>query len=142
MNKKIQSLYRDVLRLSLALPVLFTLISLFFDKKLAIAGAAGTLLYLVWLLITERHRREGVDKVLETASFRADTALNRTLQGFPMPMAAFILSDGAVTWANEDFWQLCAAEERRQRCTSPSCFPICLSAGWRKGRIVCPSCWS
>ena len=113
MNKKIQSLYRDVLRLSLALPVLFTLISLFFDKKLAITGAAGTLLYLGWLLITERHRREGVDKVLETASFRADTALNRTLQGFPMPMAAFILSDGAVTWANEDFWQLCAAEERR-----------------------------
>lgn len=87
--------------------VVFAVVTVFFDKKLAIAEGAVILVLVIYSAIAHRRRRRSLQQFIESVTYNAESATNNTLIHFPLPMAVFRLSDSGVVWANQSFWSMC-----------------------------------
>ncbi len=72
----------------------------------AAEGAAGLVLWIYAHVVARKQQRE-LEKMLESVSYKADTARNNTLANFPLPIAVFRIADSRIIWANQMFFEIC-----------------------------------
>jgi c-di-AMP phosphodiesterase-like protein len=106
-NKKIQRLAEPSIRMMLVVLVIFAVVTLFIDEKLALVEGAVILLLIIYSLISSRRRRKQLTAYIESITYDVETAKNGTLLNFPLPMVAFKIENLRVVWSNESFFRVC-----------------------------------
>ena len=110
LNRKIQRLIEPNMRMFLFILVLFAIVSLFFDWRLAAAEGAAVLLLIVYFLINSRRRQRELMEYIESVTYDTESAKNNTLLNFPLPMVVFRLDDNQIVWGNSEFFDICGGK--------------------------------
>ena len=110
LNRKIQRLIEPNMRMFLFILVLFAVVSLFFDWRLAAAEGAVILLLIVYSLISTRRRQRELMEYIESVTYDTESAKNNTLLNFPLPMVVFKLEDNQIVWGNTEFFDICGGK--------------------------------
>ena len=110
LNRKIQRLIEPNMRMFLFILVLFAVVSLFVDWRLAAAEGAVVLLLIVYSLISTRRRQRELMEYIESVTYDTESAKNNTLLNFPLPMVVFKLDDNQIVWGNTEFFDICGGK--------------------------------
>ena len=87
-----------------------------------IAAAEGVVILalIIYALILRRTKRKALLRYLESVTYDTESAMNNTLQNFPLPIAVFGLDDSRIIWGNEMFFKMCGCRSRRFMCAACS----------------------
>lgn len=110
MNRKIQRLVAPSMRMYLAILVLFSIISFFFEPRLAFAEGIAIVLLVIYSIIASRKNRKLLMDYIESITYNVESAKNNTLLNFPLPMVVYSLEDYQVIWGNQNFFDICSAK--------------------------------
>ena len=96
-------------RLLLIFLAAFAVVSAVFEQfTLAAMEGAITLLLAIYAFISNRRHKKALEKYIESVAYDSETAQNRTLQNFPLPIAVFRITDNSIVWANQNFFDACS----------------------------------
>lgn len=139
MNKKLQNFIEPGMKLYFAVLCIFALVSLFFNKYLAIAEGVILLILLVLTLIRTRRKRRELLHYIESVTYDAESARNSTLLNFPLPMVVFKLDDSRVVWGNQVFFNVCADGRPSLDARLSDLVPEFSSKWLMEGKTQCPT---
>ena len=97
-------------RLYLLFLVIFAIATLILvrDRWWIAAAEGGVIVALiVYSLILRRTKRRALMRYVESVTYDTESAMNNTLQNFPLPIATFYMSDQQLLWANQNFFDIC-----------------------------------
>ena len=97
-------------RLYLAFLVIFAIATLILvrDRWWIAAAEGGVIIALiVYSLILRHTKRKALLRYLESVTYDTESAMNNTLQNFPLPIATFYVRGLQLVWANQHFFDLC-----------------------------------
>ncbi len=106
MNKRFSRMLEPRFRLCFVMLLIFAAVSFYFDKTVAIAELAITVLvYLIFRMSFLRRNREIV-KYVENMMYNVDAATKDSLLNSPLPMAIVKLDSDELIWYNNEFTAL------------------------------------
>ncbi len=111
MNKKLNRLLEPSFAVYFFVMLLFTVITTFFDWRVATGELAAVLLLFIGYRIRNATRRKEMIGYIETLTHHIDSAANDSMVNFPLPMLIVSIDSNEVIWANAAFN---TAAERRE----------------------------
>ena len=97
-------------RLYLLFLVVFAVATLILvqDRWWIAAAEGGVIIVLiVYSLVLRRSKRKALMRYVESVTYDTESAMNNTLQNFPLPIATFYMRDMQLVWANQHFFDIC-----------------------------------
>lgn len=119
-------------RLYLAFLVIFAIATLILVRdRWWIAAAEGGIIIalIVYSLIVRRLKRKALMRYVESVTYDTESAMNNTLQNFPLPIATFYLRDLQVLWGNQHFFDICGRRKPSVEITMTDLLPT-FTARW------------
>ena len=98
------------MKMYLVILILFAVVSLFFDTRLAAAEGVIVLLLIVYSVIISRRKQRELMEYIESVTYNVESAKNDTLLNFPLPMVVFKLDDYQIVWGNTGFFDICGGK--------------------------------
>ena len=119
-------------RLYLIFLVIFAVATLILvrDRWWIAAAEGGVILVLiVYSLILRRTKRKALMRYVESVTYDTESAMNNTLQNFPLPIATFYVRGLQLVWANQHFFDLCGRRKPSVELSMTDLLPS-FSARW------------
>ena len=119
-------------RLYLIFLVIFAIATLILvrDRWWIAAAEGGVIIALiVYSLILRRSKRKALLRYLESVTYDTESAMNNTLQNFPLPIATFYVRGLQLVWANQHFFDLCGRRKPSVELSMTDLLPS-FSARW------------
>ena len=119
-------------RLYLIFLVIFAIATLILvrDRWWIAAAEGGVIIALiVYSLILRRSKRKALLRYLESVTYDTESAMNNTLQNFPLPIATFYMRGLQLVWANQHFFDLCGRRKPSVELSMTDLLPS-FSARW------------
>ena len=119
-------------RLYLIFLVIFAVATLILvrDRWWIAAAEGGVIVALiVYSLILRRTKRKALMRYVESVTYDTESAMNKTLQNFPLPIATFYLRGQQLLWANQLFFDLCGRRKPAVEVSMTDLLPA-FSARW------------
>ena len=119
-------------RLYLIFLVIFAVATLILVRDrwwIAAAEGAVIIALIVYSLILRHTKRKALLRYLESVTYDTESAMNNTLQNFPLPIATFYLRGTQLLWANQHFFDLCGRRKPSVELSMTDLLPT-FSARW------------
>ena len=119
-------------KLYLAFLVIFAIATLVLvrDRWWIAAAEGGVIVALiVYALVLRRTKRKALLRYLESVTYDTESAMNNTLQNFPLPIATFYVHGQQLVWANQHFFDLCGRRKPSVELSMTDLLPS-FSARW------------
>ena len=119
-------------RLYLVFLVVFAIATLILvrDRWWIAAAEGGVIIALiVYSLILRHTKRRALLRYVESVTYDTESAMNNTLQNFPLPIATFYLRGTQLLWANQHFFDLCGRRKPSVELSMTDLLPT-FSARW------------
>ena len=96
-----------------------------------IAAAEGVVILalIIYALILRRTKRKALLRYLESVTYDTESAMNNTLQNFPLPIATFYVRGLQLVWANQHFFDICGRRKPSVEVSMTDLLPS-FSARW------------
>ena len=84
------------------------------------AVSAGLLIYSA---VNAKNKRKQLEAYVESVVYDSESARNKTLLNFPLPIAVFRMTDSSIVWANSSFFDACGSEGKKMDAKISSLVP-------------------
>ncbi len=111
MNKKIRKLVEPNRKLFLVFLVLFAVITIYSNWKLAAFEGCVVLALIIYSVVDIRRKQRQLVEYIESVTYSTESAKKDTLLHFPLPMVMFRLEDNQVVWGNQAFFSICGRSQ-------------------------------
>lgn len=138
MNKKLSRLLQPSMRLYFIILVIFALVSIPINWKVALGEGIVIVVLLIFSQIKMRQRSGQLREYLEEVTYSVETVRKESMVNCPLPMVIFRLDNNDIIWSTESFTQLCEDREHLFERSLEDAVP-CLSLKWlMEGKTECP----
>ena len=104
--------------------ILFMIAALWFEHTLLALCEGGIIIALfIYFLISRRIRSKKLEAYIESVAYDSESAQNKTIVSFPLPIAVFRLEDSHIVWGNELFFSLMGSGVARMNAKVVDIFP-------------------
>lgn len=138
MNKKLIRGFRTNMALSCICLIAFTLITIPFSIKLAIAEALVSALVIYVSVRRNKMAQKSVRQYLDRVSGGMDSARSSNLLYAPLPMLVFDLNSEEILWGNDAFVTLTGRQEKLFESTLFDVVPSLDTRWLMEGKRECP----